>query len=90
MRTKIHNMRTDITQNKSHKVTNNDLILNPLVHLKHNYLNPKSAVAFTGITNIYNFYGGKLSYKDIKNFLKTIDSYTLHKRSKTFNIILLM
>ena len=57
-------------------------ISNPLLHLKQNYLNVKSPIAFSGLTNIYNFYGGKLTYREIKDFLKSIDSYTLHKKSR--------
>ena len=55
---------------------------NPLRHLKKNYLNPKSPIAFSGITNIYNYYGGQLGYKEISDYLKTVDSYTLHKKSR--------
>ena len=60
-------------------------IKDPLHHLQENYLNIKSRIAFSGVTNLYRFYGGLLSHKKFKNYLKTIDSYTLHKKSRVLN-----
>ena len=48
-------------------------------------MNVKSPIAFSGVTNLYRFYGGLLSHKKIKNYLKTIDSYTLHKKSRVLS-----
>ena len=80
-----YNLWTEIFKHKQSNLYHNDPISNPLSHLKNNYLNVKSPVGFSGISNIYKFYGGKLTYNQIKNFLKTVDSYSLHKKSRVLN-----
>ena len=63
--------------------------MKPIDYLKKNYTNPASPVAFAGISKIYSFFEGELSRKDIKDFLSTIQSYTLHKEEhkvKRYNI----
>ena len=50
--------------------------------LKKNYISPGHPIAFSGITNIYNFYKGKISYEKIKEILSGIENYTLHKEFK--------
>lgn len=47
--------------------------------LRLNYKTPGHPIAFSGITNIYNYYKRKLSQNKIKEILSTIESYTLHK-----------
>ena len=60
-----------------------EMIHSPLSHLKKNYENIKSPIFLNGVSKLYQFYNGRLSYKQIKDFLKTVDSYTLHKSSRT-------
>lgn len=51
--------------------------------LKAIYLDPKNPASFTGAANLYKAAraaGLKLSLKDVKEFLKSVDAYTLHKR----------
>ena len=62
--------------------------------LRLNYKTPGHPIAFSGITNIYNYYKRKLSQNKIKEILSTIESYTLHKgfrsaqrNSKWFSIL---
>ena len=47
--------------------------------LQLNYKTPGHPIAFSGITNIYNYYKRKISQRKIKEILSTIESYTLHK-----------
>ena len=82
MNNQDYNLGTHIFKNKQSNVYYNDKISNPLSHLKANLLNVKFQVGFSGISNIYKFYDGKLSYKQIKTFLKTVDNYSLHKKSR--------
>ena len=51
-------------------------------HLKDNYINPSHPIAFSGIQNVYNFYHGLLTVKEVKRALSEIDSYTLHREVK--------
>ena len=60
-----------------------EMIHSPLSHLKKNYENIKSPIFLNGVSKLYQFYNGRLSYKQIKDFLKTVDTYTLHKSSRT-------
>ena len=73
---------TDISVPQIKKTKYNTEIKNPLQHLKENYKNTKHPIAFSGISNIYNYYDGKLSQKQIKNYLSTENAYTLHKKSR--------
>ena len=50
--------------------------------LRHQYNNPGSPLAFSGIAAIKKFYGRSLTIKDIENFLATSRSYTLHRHFK--------
>lgn len=50
--------------------------------LKTNYLNPSSSIAYSGLNNIYRHYNGVLSYNEIRDFLGSIESYTLHREYK--------
>ena len=81
MSNKDYGFWSDVTNNVN-GVKDDEKHLNSLRHLQKNYLNVKSPVGFSGITNIYHYYDKKLSYKQIKDFLKTVDSYTLHKKSR--------
>ena len=56
--------------------------MDPLHHLEKNYENIKSPIAFSGVRKVYNYYGGRLSQKDIKDYLSGINSYTLHRKSR--------
>jgi Integrase core domain/Chromo (CHRromatin Organisation MOdifier) domain len=47
--------------------------------LKENYKNAGHPIAFSGINQIYNFYNGALSIRQIKEILAGIESYTLHR-----------
>lgn len=53
-----------------------------LDHLKHNYKNPSSPVFSAGLTRLYDFYGGVLKLSDLRSFLGSVDSYTLHREYK--------
>ena len=77
-----YEMWTEITPNPGKISSLHSSLDNPLQHLKENYHNIKSPIAYSGVTNIYRYYGGKLSEKQIKEFLSTSDSYTLHKKSR--------
>ena len=48
-------------------------------HLKENYKKPGHPIAFSGIINVYKYYGGRLSIAKIRKILASIESYTLHK-----------
>ena len=50
--------------------------------LKKNYTNLKSEIAYSGIKNIYDYYQGVLSVKQIEDFLSTNYAYTRHKQTK--------
>lgn len=50
--------------------------------LKNNYTNPGHPIAFSGITNVYKYYKGKLSVEKIKDILSTIENYSLHREYK--------
>lgn len=50
--------------------------------LKANYLNPSSPISYSGLNNIYRHYNGILSYEVIKEFLGSVESYTLHREYK--------
>ena len=54
----------------------------PLQHLRENYENPGSSIAFLSATSLYKMYGKRLSLKTIKSFLSTKESYTLSKNDK--------
>ncbi len=54
----------------------------PLQHLRDNYENPGSSIAFLSAANLYKMYGKRLSLKVIKSFLSTKESYTLSKNDK--------
>lgn len=47
--------------------------------LKNNYTNVGHPIAFSGITNIYNYYGGRIPLNRIKYLLSGKESYTLHR-----------
>ncbi|MBP8155593.1 MAG: hypothetical protein KAX81_01100 [Leadbetterella sp.] len=51
-------------------------------HFKVNYNNPSHPIAFSGINNVYRFYGGLLGIRDIKNLLSSNESYTLRREFK--------
>jgi len=53
-----------------------------LKDLKANYLNPSSAISYSGLNSIYRHYKGVLSYDDIREFLGSVESYTLHREYK--------
>ena len=50
--------------------------------LKNSYTTPGHPIAFSGITNIYKYYIGKLSIEKIKDILSTIENYSLHREYK--------
>jgi hypothetical protein len=50
--------------------------------LKSNYTSPGHPIAFSGVTNIYKYYKGKLSVEKIKDILSTIENYSLHREYK--------
>ena len=56
-----------------------------LLDLKEQYYKPSSPLFLSGVTNIYKFYRGLLPIKDIKNFLSSIESYTLHREFKNLS-----
>jgi len=49
---------------------------------KKNYTNPSHPIGFSGVTNIYKYYKGLLSQKDIQNLLASVESYTLRREYK--------
>ena len=54
-------------------------------HFKANYNNPSHPIAFSGINNVYRFYGGQLGIRDIKDLLSSNESYTLRREFKKKN-----
>ena len=53
-----------------------------------NYLTPSHPTAFSGVSNVYNYYKKhspeiKLTHKKIEKILSEIESYTRHKESKS-------
>lgn len=50
--------------------------------LSQNYTKPSHPIAYSGINNIYNYYDGKLSQKEIQSFLGGNESYTVHREFK--------
>ena len=73
---------TDISPAFSNRKSENSRLSDPLQHLQENYQNVKSPISYSGISNIYNYYGGRLSHKKIKDFLASVNTYTLHKKSR--------
>ncbi len=53
-----------------------------LKHLVDNYTKAGSPIAFSGISALQRYYKGKLKLKDIKDFLKTQESYTKFRHVK--------
>ena len=53
-----------------------------LAHLRQNYLNPRHAISFRGVSNIYNYYDGLLSKEDVEEALSTFKTYVTHKEIK--------
>lgn len=52
------------------------------------YYEAGSPIAFAGIQTIYNYFKGRLKIREIKSFLETAESYSLHfpfKKAKVFN-----
>lgn len=47
-----------------------------------NWINPGNDYAFSGLTKIYNHFGGTKKLKDIENEMSEIRTYTLHKELK--------
>jgi hypothetical protein len=47
-----------------------------------NYTNPKHPIAFSGVNNIYKYYGGLLKPKEIEKLLASVESYTLRREYK--------
>ena len=50
--------------------------------MKETYKDPKVAASFGGVNALYRVSKGKVSRKNIQNWLKGIDAYTLHKPIK--------
>ena len=53
-----------------------------LSDLAENYTKPGHPVAFSGVNLIYNYYNKVLSKEEIKNFLGSNESYTVHREFK--------
>lgn len=56
--------------------------------LKELYYKPGSPIAYAGMNTVYKYFKGRLSMKEIKSFLQTSESYSLHfpfKRAKIYN-----
>lgn len=47
--------------------------------IRQNYLKPGHPIAFSGLTQIYDYYNRKLPLSKIKQILASIESYTLHR-----------
>lgn len=52
-----------------------------LENFKESYTKPGHPIAFSGVENIFNFYQGKLTRKEIRDTLSNIYSYTIHKEN---------
>jgi hypothetical protein len=48
-------------------------------HLLENWNNPKSPIAFLGITKLFNFYSGTLKKDSIEKLLWSFESYSLQR-----------
>ena len=51
-------------------------------HLINNYKNINHPIAFMGVNKIYKYYNGLLPIKEIKDFLSTLEGYTLLKQTR--------
>lgn len=54
-------------------------------HFNANYCKPSHPLAFSGINNVYKYYGGLLGVSDIKKLLASNESYTLRREYKRKN-----
>ena len=61
------------------KFKNKDECVN---HFNENYTNPAHPIAFSGVNNIYKYYGGVLKVKEIESLLASVESYTLRREYK--------
>ena len=50
--------------------------------LTSNYKNPSHPLAFMGIDKIYRYYNGILGKREIKQFLASVEAYSLMKQEK--------
>ncbi len=56
--------------------------------LDQHYQRPPHPLAFSGPLTIYKYFQGALTLQQIKDYLSSVDTYTLHRdvrRSRTFN-----
>lgn len=51
-------------------------------HFNENYIKASHPIAFSGVDNIYKYYGGILKRSDIKHLLSGYESYTLRREYK--------
>jgi transposase InsO family protein len=70
------------TDKKTDFNNSNEQKMNFEEDLKTNYNNPGHPIAFSGISNIYDYYKGNLSQDQIKDILASIENYTLHREYK--------
>jgi transposase InsO family protein len=70
------------TDKKTDFNNSNEQKINFEEDLKTNYNNPGHPIAFSGISNIYDYYKGNLSQDQIKDILASIENYTLHREYK--------
>ena len=47
------------------------------VHLRKNWSNPSSDIAFQGARKLHKYYGGKITFSEILEILKTFESYSI-------------
>jgi hypothetical protein len=78
---KMNSFALDDLQNTNvSNFTNSEDAKNDLLK---NYVKPGHPLAFSGVGNIYNYYNGKLTHKQILDILSSIESYTLHKNYRS-------
>ncbi len=83
--------RNKFTVKKKHTATSQkNVVLN---ELKRNYFKIGHPLAFAGPATLYRHYRHKLTLKEIKEFLKGVDSYTVFrqaKKNKQFNPVYIL
>ncbi len=57
-----------------------------LRHLRENYTKAGHEIAFSGVNTLFKYYDGKLSKSAIREQLKSINVYTLHRETKKSKI----
>jgi len=72
-------MMFEVRNNNENDIQNEDNDIDLEEDLKLNYTEPGHPIAFSGITNVYNYYKGRIPLDRIKYILSGKESYSLHR-----------